>query len=156
MQNRSPLLITIALVLAALYVSFFTDWFRRPTIQIIVQHRIVPQRGNAARGGQEDAVYPVSFAFDNKYEFKTVKVVAEKDLQTQKFPTPLWYLVSETNSRPTKTIVYGVTPPGMKPAVEDSQPQPLSPEVTYVLQVDTGFMKGSTNFVPKRAAVAER
>jgi len=156
MQNRSTLLIVIAVVLAALYISYFTDWFRRPTIQIIVQHRIVPQRPNAARDQGEEPVYPVSFAFDNKYEFTSLKVVAAKEAETQKFPTALWDLVALTNSRPTKTIVYGVTPPGMRPRVEDTQPQPLQPDVTYLLLVEAGAMNGSTNFVPKRAATTGR
>ncbi len=152
MQNRSSGLAVVALVLAALYVGFFTDWFRTQTIQIIVQNRPIAQRADAKRNLDEVPVYPVSFAFDRKYELTSLKVVGARDLDSQKFPTPLWHLVADTNSRPTKAIVYGVSPAGMRPAVEDSQPQALQPGVTYALQLETKTLKGSTNFIPVKAS----
>ena len=154
MQNRSSSLVVVALVLAALYVGFFTDWFRGQTIQIIVQNRPVAQRSDPKRNLDEIPVYPVSFALDRKYELTSLKVVSAQDLESQKFPTPLWHLIAQTNSRPTKAIVYGITPPGMKPAVEDSQPSALQPGVPYVVQLETKTIKSSTNFVPVRAMPA--
>ena len=49
MQKRISVLLTLALLLAALYVSFFTDWFGRESIQIIVQHRPIPQRADPGK-----------------------------------------------------------------------------------------------------------
>lgn len=154
MQNRTPTLLLVAFLLAIAYVSFFTDWFRSQTIRIIVQHRPIPQRIDPKRTSDIDPVFPISFAFYEKFEFTSIKVVKTSDLTTEKFPTPLWLVVSETNSRPTKAIVYGVAPAGMHAAVEDALPQPLSPGTSYTLFLQAGKQQGSTNFVPLKATLA--
>ena len=156
MQKQSWTLVIVALVLAVLYATFFTDWLRTDGIQIIVQNRPIPQRLDLKRTFEATPVYPVSFAFDRKYEFTSVKVVSERDLATQKFPSPIWHLISETNSRPTKAIVYGVSPPGMHPAVEESKPQPLIPGTRYMLLLEAGRLKGATNFSPIKASIARQ
>ncbi|MBL9169319.1 MAG: hypothetical protein JNN07_16385 [Verrucomicrobiales bacterium] len=156
MQKRTSVLLSTVLLLAVLYVSYFTDWFGRQSIQIIVQHRPIPQRADPAKNLDAPPVFPVSFAFSRKYELTSLKVVKTEELASQKFPTPLWHLVSETNSGPTKAMVYGIAPRGMRPAVEDAQPEPLVAGVSYTLLVEAGKMKGSTNFVPLKATVARR
>ncbi|MBI1840162.1 MAG: hypothetical protein HYR88_04845 [Verrucomicrobia bacterium] len=153
MQNRSTLLPLIALILAIVYVSFFTDWFRKPAIQIFVQHRPIPQRVDPKRGLEEAPVFPISFAFDGKYELTTIKVTKTEDLKTEKFPTPVWHLVAATNSRPMKAIVYGVTPPGMHPPAEDALPQPLVAGVNYTMLVQAGSRSGTATFIPLKATL---
>ena len=156
MQKRISVLLTSALLLAALYVSFFTDWFGRESIQIIVQHRPIPQRADPSKNLEAPPVFPISFAFSRKYELTFLKVVKTEELAHQKFPSPLWHLVSETNSGPTKAIVYGIAPRGMRSAVEDAQPEQLVAGVSYTLLIEAGKMKGSTNFVPLKATVVHR
>ncbi len=154
MQNRTPKLLIAAFLLAIAYASFFSDWFRTQNIRIIVQNRPIPQRPDPKRTTDLDPVYPISFAFDDKYELTSLRVVKTSELRTEKFPTPLWHVISETNSRPTKAIVYGVAPAGMHPAVEDAVPQPLEAGTSYTLLIQAGKRDGSTNFIPVRAALA--
>ncbi len=147
MTKNGIALSVLAVILAAAYVRYFTDWFTTQTIQIIPQIR--PGRASAIPGNPgADPVCPVSFAFDGKYKLTSVKVVVASDLATNKFPTPLWHLTSDSNSAPTKAIVYGYPIKGMKPAVERSHPEPLEASVSYVLMVEaeSGKIRGQTNF----------
>jgi len=145
MTKNGIVLSVIALVLAIAYVCFFTDWFNKETIQIIPQIR--PGRQAAvSRGGDSSPVYPVSFSFDGKYKLTSVKVVAAGEFATNKYANPLWHLVSDSNSVPIKSIVYGYPVKGMKPAIPRARPEPLQPEIPYVLLVEAGKVNGRTNF----------
>jgi hypothetical protein len=150
MTKKSIFLSFIAALLATAYVCFFTDWFNKETIQIIPQIR--PGRASSIpRDPGSAPVCLVSFAFDGKYKFTSVKVVAAGDLATNKYPTPLWHLVSDSNSVPIKAIVYGYPIKGMKPAVERTRPEPLEADVSYVLMVEAGKVRGQTNFHTARS-----
>ncbi|HYV30041.1 MAG TPA: hypothetical protein VEO53_02860 [Candidatus Binatia bacterium] len=145
MTKNGIFLSIIAVLLAAVYVYSFTDWLRKETIQIIPTIR--PGRVAALAGDPDQTpVYPVSFAFDGKYKITEVKVVAADDLATNKYPTPLWHLISDSNSAPTKAFMYGQTPKGMKPAVPRARPEALLPDVDYVLLIEAGKLKAQTNF----------
>jgi hypothetical protein len=151
MTKNGIALSVFAVLLAAVYVYAFTDWFRSETIQIIPTIR--PGRVSAApRDPDQVAVYPVSFAFSGKYKLTSVKVFSAEDLATNKYPTPLWHLVSDSNSVPVKSIVYGHKVKGMEPAVARMQPEPLLPDVDYVLQIEAGAIKAQTNFHTAKAA----
>ena len=148
MSRNGYVLLAIAALLGAAYVYFFTDLFSKETIQIIPQIR--PGRpSNVSRSGDIPPVYPVSFSFDGKYQLTLVKVMAADDLKTNKYASPLWHLVSDSNSAPTKAIVYGYPIKGMKPAIERTRPEPLQPNIPYVLFVQAGKIKGQTNFFTK-------
>jgi hypothetical protein len=54
---------------------------------------------------------------------------------------------------PVKSIVYGYNVKGMKPAVARMQPEPLVPDVDYVLQIEAGAIKAQTNFHTAKATV---
>ena len=145
MTKNGIFLSVLAVVLAAIYVYAFTDWLRSETIQIIPTIR--PGRVSAIPQGSEQApVYPVSFAFSGKYKLTSLKVVAADDLATNKHPLPLWHLVSDSNSAPTKSIVYGYPVKGMKPSVARMRPEPLLAGVQYVLMLEAGTIRASTNF----------
>ena len=61
----------------------------------------------------------------------------------------------ETKSKaPIKAIVYGYPVKGMKPAIERTRPEPLQPNVPYVLFVEAGKVKGQTNFFTKEVVSA--
>lgn len=150
MTKNGIFLSVVAVLLAAAYVYFFTDWFHKRTIQIIPTVR--PTQASAIpRDPDQPPVYPVSFALDDKYELTSVKVVNASDLATNKYPSALWHLVAESNSVPTKSIVYGAAIKGMKPAVARQRPEPLMPDVEYVLLVEAGGVKAQTNFHTLRA-----
>ncbi len=147
MTKQSIVLITLAVVLAGVYVAFFTDWFVKPQIQILPQIR-PPLRGNRNVVPQGDVpVYPVTFAFDKKYQFTEIKVVAADDEKTNKYPHAVWHMISDSNSIPLKAIQYGAPLRGMKPKVPRSPPEPLQPEVTYRLHLTAGKAQGSKTFV---------
>src|SRR5258705_10112860 len=153
MTRIGYVLITIAALLGAAYVYFFTDLFTKETIQIIPQIR--PGRpSNVARSGDAPPVYPVSFSFDGKYKLTSVKVVGADELKTNKYANPVWHLLSDSNSAPVKAIVYGYPIKGMKPAIERTRPEPLQPNVPYVLFVEAGSIKGRTNFFTKEVVAA--
>jgi hypothetical protein len=150
MTKNGIVLTVIAVLLAACYARFFTDWFVTDTIQIISTIR--PGRPSAIPHDPDQApVHPVSFALDGKYQLTTVKVVAAADLATNKYPAALWHLVSDSNSIPTKSIVYGFPIKGMKPAVPRAHPEPLLAEVEYTLLVEAGKIHARTNFHTTKA-----
>jgi hypothetical protein len=150
MTKNGIVLSIIAVLLAAVYVYSFTDWLRKETIQIIPTIRPGRVAGNPGNSDQPP-VYPVSFAFDGKYKLTTVKVVAAEDLATNKYPTPLWHLISDSNSVPTKAFMYGQAPKGMKPAITRTRPEPLLPDVEYVLMIEAGKIRAQTNFHTAKA-----
>ena len=145
MTKNGIALSVVLVVLAGLYIRFFTDWFSKETIQIIPQIR--PGRASSIpRPAGAPPVSPVSFAFDGKYRLTSVKVVSADDYATNKYANPLWYLISDSNSIPTKAIVYGFPVKGMKPKVPQARPDPLLPGVPYIMMVEAGNIKAQTNF----------
>lgn len=143
MTKRTVVLLGIAVVLGGLYIYWFTDWFVQENIQIFTTVRA---QHTISRGKGKAPVYGVSFAFNGKYPLTRVAVVQADDLRTNKYPTPLWEVISDTHSVPTKVVDYGRTPRGMKPSVPRARPQPLEPGVEYVVIVEAGKLKAQTNF----------
>jgi hypothetical protein len=144
MTKRSLVLIGVAAVLAFVYVAFFKDFFRAPQIEMIAQIR--PTRGARPAGPGEVPVDPVSFAFDRKYAVTSIRVIAEADEKTNKYPHVLWHLITDSNSVPTKVLIYGQPPRGMKPKVPRARPEPLEPDVVYKIYVEAGEAKGEKRF----------
>ncbi len=145
MSKNGIALTCLLLILSGFYIFYFTDWFTKETIQIIPQVR--PGRPSSIpRPPGTPAVSPVSFAFDGKYRLTSVKVVAAEDYATNKYPNALWHLVSDSNSIPTKAILYGFPIRGMKPAVPKSRPEPLLPGISYIMMVEAGKVRAQTNF----------
>jgi len=152
MTKNGIVLSVVAVLLAAAYACFFTDWFHKKGIQIMSAVRPV-QPSSIPRDPDQPPVYPVSFKLDGKYELTCVKVVAAADMATNKFPVPLWHMKSDSNSAPIDAFVYGASIKGMKPAVAMTRPEPLWPDVDYVLQVEAGDIRSQTNFHTLRAVV---
>ena len=150
MTKNGIFLSAIAVLLGACYAYYFTDLFHKPTIQIIPTIR--PGRPSSIpRDSDQDPVHPVSFALDGKYNLTTVRVVAAAELATNKYASPLWHLISDSNSIPTKAIVYGFPIKGMKPAVPRARPEPLLAGIEYTLLLESGKIRSQTNFHTTRA-----
>jgi hypothetical protein len=156
MPLKDKVLLGCAVALGVIYVIFFTDLFRKETMQIIALVR--PGRASAIPRPQDSApVYPVSFRFNKNYRFTSIKVVNAAQYATNKFVLPLWHMVSDSNSTPQNAVVYGAAKiPGMRSAVARMKPQPLEAGVEYLLLVEAGKIKAQTNFiarefVPKQA-----
>ena len=139
------MLLIVLFLLGVAYVVWFTDLFKKEGIQIITQMRPMrstrPQRNTGA-----EPVYPVSFTFNGKYLFTSVKVVGADDLATNKYPVALLHYISDSNSVPTKFWLYGHEIKGMRPAIARAKPEQLQPDVKYVLLLETDRLKARTNF----------
>ena len=69
-------------------------------------------------------------------------------MEPNKFPHPIWHLVSTSNSVPTTDFTYGTPIEGMRPAVAGATPDPLAPGVKYRLLVQAGDLQIQHDFVP--------
>jgi hypothetical protein len=148
MTRKELALVLLSVALTAVYVIFFTDWFRKKSIQIIP---LISTGRPSAIPRDHDAppVYPVSFQLSGKYPLKIVKVVNAAEFATNKYALPLWHMVSDSNSPPINSILYGTRIPGMKSAVPRERPKPLEPGVRYLLFIDTGKLQAQTNFTTR-------
>ena len=150
MTKSTVVLITILVALAAAYAYYFTDWFRTPTIEILAQIR--PTTRMRSRSPVRSSTYPVSFAFDRKLGITEIRVVSADDDKTNKYPHALWHLISDSNSVPTKAVIYGQPLRGMKPKVPRARPEPLEPGVKYRLYVAARNAEGRIDFKTVEAA----
>jgi len=150
MTRKFWLLIALAVLLGGLSLYLNKDWFRKDNIQI--SHRSRPARGPWFRRGRradDSAANPIVFLFDRRIRLKSVKVVPLSDIETNKFPQPIWQLVSDSNSIPVKDLTYGVRVPGMRPAFKGTEAEPLEPGVKYRLFVVAGQYKAEHDFEPE-------
>jgi hypothetical protein len=149
MERKQWILLAVFILLAAVFIYAFTNWGRRPAMQI----------SHAANARQKGVVGPrvragavntaiMTFSFDHPYQFTEIKVVRLADWQTNQSTLPLWHLISDSNSVPTKKFNYGVAIGGMKPVVPAAWPKPLEPRVTYRLFLTAGSVKGQQDFTP--------
>ena len=155
MTKNGIVLSIIAVILAAVYVAYFTDLLRKDGIQIIPTVR--PGSASTIERDPDDVpVHRVSFALDGRYKLTCVKVHVASELATNKFSAPLWHLISDSNSVPTKSITYGTAITGMKPAVPRARPEPLLANVEYTLVIEAGKTRSQTNFHTTPAVVLRK
>ena len=140
MNKKNVILIACALVLAVVYVTYFTDWFWPKTIHI--SHTSRPVR--SARAGQ--AATRLGFGLGDDYELTEIKVVPLAEFQTNKLAQPLWHLVGDPSSDSINVFFYGQKIDGMDLAVEGARPEPLQPGVTYRIFVTAGKASGQHDF----------
>ena len=148
MTKNTIVLVVVAVILGAVYVVYFSDWFQTQSIQIIPTIR--PSGGRrvatAPRAKGDAQTYDVTFGFDGSYAFTKIQVFAAEDLQTNKYPAPFWDLISDSKSAPVKYLLYGDPPKGMKPSVPRARALPLQADVEYVLKLEAGKIRAQTNF----------
>ena len=146
------MLILLAAGLGGLSIYLNRDWFASDNIQIY--HRSRPERAGLFRRKRpattvdNSAINPIVFGFDRKVRLTSLKVIPVQDIETNKFPQPIWCLVSESNSVPTKDFAYGVPISGMHPSVKGAIADPLVPGERYRLFVEAGKVKAQHDFVP--------
>ena len=143
-KNWTLLAVVLAAVGLCIYIN--RDWFRSERIQIY--HRLLPTALTRFRGRKALAsgTVPLMFGFDRKLKLTSVEVLPMWEIETNKFPQPVWHLVSDSNSVPTKGFVYGMNVPGMRPAVKGLNPYPLEPGVKYRLVIQAGTIKAEHDF----------
>lgn len=130
MNKKTWILITVAIVLGAVYIIHFSNWFK-PKIMAIAHN---------GRFGR------VNFTLGNPYRLTALKVVSVSALESNKYALPVWELKSDSNSAPIKMFAYGERIRGMKPALENTRPEPLEPGTTYRLFVESGSLKAQHDF----------
>jgi len=141
----------IAFIVALLggTIYFIAQAFKPGPIQIVCDiHPPRPQRANRnnARPPANRPAFDVAFGFDQRYELTSVKVVSLDEWATNKEAQPLWHLISETNSAPTKAFFYGRGIQGMHAAVKGAHAEPLQTNVIYHLMIQAGSRQGEYDF----------
>lgn len=144
-MTRGNGFVAVAVILfAGLYAYFFTDWFKKKTIEIVPQNRPF----GITREGS--AVNPISFTMNGEYKLTRVKVVPVAAL-SEKTPLPVWDLVTTTNSAPVRGFLYGLPIDGMKDSKLLAKAEDLIPDVPYRIFVEAGRAKGQADFKPVAA-----
>ncbi len=154
MTKKPWFLILLAVVLAGVYVFYFTDRFKPKTMLIFHTSRntrpeVRPRRDVAAANPETQ---PVTFGFgEHRYRLTEIEVVPLAVWQSNQNVLPVWHLISSSNSIPLNNFTYGQHIPGMKPSVAGGHAEPLEPNLTYRLFVTAGSVKGQHDFEAKPA-----
>jgi hypothetical protein len=148
MSKKEYFLVGMVVVLAGLYVVFFSNWFKPKFIR--VEHAVRSSR-DAWAGGQRvmadtKSAGSVTFALHRNYRLTSVRVVRADEIATNKYAHPLWHLVSKAGSTPIEGFAYGFPLQGMTPAVAAAEPEMLERGVEYCLFLEAGSLKGSNVF----------
>jgi hypothetical protein len=133
-----------------------TQFFKPGPIQILcdIHPPRISRSNNPAPSGNQPQ-FEIAFGFDQKYELTSLKVIALDEWTTNKQAHPLWHLVSESNSVPTKAFFYGQRIQGMHAAVAGARREPLSVNVTYRMLIEAGSRAGECTFkLPAPSPVA--
>jgi hypothetical protein len=132
MNKKSWILVAVAIVLGAVYIIHFSNWFK-PKVMAIAHN---------GRFGR------VNFTLGNSFRLTSVKVVPVSAWESNKYALPVWELKSDSNSVPVKLFAYGERIRGMKPAVENLRPEPLVAGTAYRIFVEAGPLKAEHDFTP--------
>jgi hypothetical protein len=143
MNKKNLALIGLVLVLAAVYVIYFTDWFRSKPI--IISHTSRPM----GRNGREMLL----FSLGGDYSITEIKVVPLDEWQTNRMTPPVWHVEGD-GTDPVNHFVYGQNLDGLDPVVEGVRPDPLQPGVKYRIFVTGDSRKGSHDFLWNPPATA--
>jgi len=150
MTRNQWILIALAVLLGGVSLYLNRDWFAQDDIHIY--HRSRPARMSTPRRGSrpdpQQTVNPVFFCFDRRLKLTSLKVIPVHEIETNKYPQPIWHMVSDSNSVPVKELVYGMYIRGMRPSVRGATPDPLRPGVKYRLLIEAGPLKAEHDFEP--------
>ncbi len=145
-MTKQPLTaIVLAISLGGILLYLNRDWFAKDPIQIY--HRVQLGRSFAGRYRADSSPgTPVFFGFNRKLKLTLIKIVPLGETQTNQFAQPLWEMISDSNSLPTKGFVYGLPVPGMRPYLKGAAAKPLVPGVPYRLLVQARSLKAQHDF----------
>jgi hypothetical protein len=132
MNKKNWFLIAVVVVLGAVYIIHFSNWFK-PKVMAIAHN---------GRFGH------INFTLGNSFKLTSIKVVSVSELESNKYALPMWELKSDSNSVPVKLFSYGERIGGMKPAIESARPEPLIAGTTYRIFVEAGSLKAQDDFTP--------
>ena len=132
MNKKTWTLTAVAIVLGAVYIIHFSNWFK-PKVMAIAHN---------GRFGR------INFSLGNSFKLTSIKVVSVSALESNKYALPVWELKSDSNSVPVKLFSYGERIRGMKPAIESTRPEPLVSGTAYRIFVEAGSLKAQYDFTP--------
>jgi len=144
MTKKNLWLVLCAVVLAGVYVIWFSGWFQPKTMQIFHTHRNL--RVNVRRGPASAVMPDLIFGVNRATRLTELKIVPVAGYATNKNIVPLWHLVSDSNSVPVKSFFYGQGIGGMRPAIKGVRPEALETNVPYRLFIVAGKVKGEHDF----------
>ena len=144
MQRKDITWIVVLAALIGVSIMLNRNHFAKP--QMVINPSLRPARRADA------TVWPVFFALNDDFRLTSVKVIPFEGDKFNPLARPVWQLVSESNSAPTRAFRYGQPIQGMKPALKDVRPEPLEPGVVYRLEVEAGNVTASTDFSTKATA----
>jgi hypothetical protein len=149
MSKKNIILLAVSfLAVAAFYYYIYKDSFHKAHIQLSHTFRssawaLAHRDPNAST---DDPVKTVIFGMERDYQLTSVKIISVPELETNKYAHPIWELISDSNSVPTRAFTYGMRIRGMHPPVKGAQPAALDLNVPYRLFVEAGKMKGEHDF----------
>jgi hypothetical protein len=148
MTRKTWMLIAMALLLAGGSLYLNKDWFAKENIHVYDRSRPINASRARTRAAENSLICPIVFGFGQRLRLTSIKVVPLRALETNQFARPVWHLVSDSNSIPTKAFSYGQRIPGMRPASQGAIPAPLQPGEKYRLFVEAGSRKAQHDFMP--------
>jgi len=148
MNTKNVFLVATVITLAAIYVFFFTDWFKPQHLEIFHTSRSMPASrfGPRVRAGNANTAI-VQFGLNGAYRLTEIKVIDLNQWKTNPSVLPMWHMVTDSNSVPVKIFPYGVAIGGMRPLVGNEWAKPLEPNTTYRIIVSSGKRTGEHDFV---------
>jgi hypothetical protein len=138
MQRKEYIWIALLLVLAGLYIHFFTHWFAKGEL-VVTPSRRPAFEPNAT-------VESVVFTLNGPYKLKNIEVRELEDGKYNPHGHLLWHVVDDGGSSPTQLIVYGRHIHGLKQAPDNRAPEPLQPDVGYRIVVTANNLTGGADF----------
>jgi hypothetical protein len=146
-KNIIVLTVTFAAVIG-FYLYLFRDSFAKRNIQI--SHTIRPNpsyiRHPPPGATAEELPHLINFGLNGDFKLTSVKVIPLAELETNKYAHPVWELVSDSNSIPTRAFTYGHKIKGMHPSVKGATADILQANVTYRLLVQGTVLNGQHDF----------
>jgi len=148
-MSRNTIILSSALfLLGGLYLWQFSDWFVEPRIQI----RINSRPGTVAN--DPNLALPIIFGLDRDYALDQVRVVSLASQTTNRQPLEVWGLKRKPGfpqSTKVRGFAYNAELEGLEstPGIGHS---PLQPGMPYRIEVVSGRLRGTADFVPKSSA----
>jgi hypothetical protein len=148
MSAKKLLMMAGAVVVLAVYYYLYQDYFARGAIQISVTQR---QPNNSRFRIQPGGPAPsdeeiLAFRLGQDYQLTDIQVVSRTAGQSGKPASPLWHVVSEAGSPPTRSFIYGHSVPGMHSLSPGAAAERLLPGTGYRILVEAGSIKAAYDF----------
>jgi hypothetical protein len=146
MSKKNIFLIALIPLLAGL--SLYLNRGRFQSDPIRIGSRSIDPRGAMLRQAKNSKTKSVIFLLNRELQLTSIKVIPVSCLETNKYPLPLWQLVSDSNSIPVKDFAYGANIRGMRPGVKGASAETLQPGVNYRILLEAGGLKAEHDFTP--------